>query len=94
VSARAVLARPSAGSGTALARRALVAAVCGSLCVGMTACESTEQQSAQIGRENAAAERAAAAHAKHEAAAHARATHAHGHSPGHSHSHSQGVTHG
>jgi hypothetical protein len=88
MSTRAVLARPPAGLGSARMRRALVAAICGLVCVGMAACESTEQKSAQIGRENAAAERAAAAQAKHEAAAHAHAAHAHGHS------HDKGVTHG
>jgi hypothetical protein len=82
MSTRAVLARPPAGSGSARMRRALAIAVCGLLSVGMSACESTEQQSARIGRENAAAERAAAAQAAHARAAHARTSHAHGH--GHS----------
>jgi hypothetical protein len=33
-------------------RRALVVAGCGVLSVGLSACESTEQESARIGREN------------------------------------------
>jgi hypothetical protein len=40
-------------------RRALVLAGCGVLGVGLSACESTEQESARIGRENAAARAAA-----------------------------------
>jgi hypothetical protein len=40
-------------------RRALVLAGCGVLSVGLPACESTEQESAKIGRENAAAAKAA-----------------------------------
>jgi hypothetical protein len=40
-------------------RRALVLAGCGVLSVGLSACESTEQESAKIGRENAAAAKAA-----------------------------------
>jgi hypothetical protein len=40
-------------------RRVLVLAGCGMLGVGLSACESTEQESAKIGRENAAAARAA-----------------------------------
>jgi hypothetical protein len=90
MSTRAVLARPPAGSGAARLRRTLVAGICGLVCVGMAACESTEQQSARIGRENAAAERAATAQARNAAAAHARAAHARGHS----HGHAKGVTHG
>jgi predicted dinucleotide-binding enzyme len=41
-------------------RRALVLAGCGMLGVGLAACESTEQESAKIGRESEAAARAAA----------------------------------
>jgi hypothetical protein len=41
-------------------RRALALAGCGMLGVGLAACESTEQESAKIGRENEAAARAAA----------------------------------
>jgi hypothetical protein len=41
-------------------RRALVLAGCSVLSVGLSACESTEQESAKIGRENEAAARAAA----------------------------------
>jgi hypothetical protein len=44
-------------------RRALLLAGCGVLSVGMTACESTEQQSAKIGRESQSAP-AKPAHAK------------------------------
>jgi hypothetical protein len=100
MSTRAVLARPPAGSGSARPRlrRALVAGICGLLCVGMAACESTEQKSAQIGRENAAAERAANAPASHAAAAHAPTAHAQGRAPAaHAHGHGghgKGVTHG
>jgi len=54
-------------------RRALVLAGCGMLGVGLTACESTEQESAKIGRESEAAARAAA---KPAAKPHA-ATHTH-----------------
>lgn len=46
--------------------RALALAGCGVLSVGVAACESTEQESARIGRENAAAKLAAeAAHHTH-----------------------------
>ncbi|MGA2454502.1 MAG: hypothetical protein ABSG93_13375 [Solirubrobacteraceae bacterium] len=41
-------------------RRALALAGCGVLSVGLCACESTEQESAKIGRESEAAARAAA----------------------------------
>jgi len=41
-------------------RRALAIAGCGMLGVGLSACESTEQESAKIGRENEAAARDAA----------------------------------
>jgi hypothetical protein len=41
-------------------RRALALAGCGVLSVGLSACESTEQESAKIGRENEAADHAAA----------------------------------
>jgi hypothetical protein len=41
-------------------RRALMLAGCGMLGVGLAACESTEQESARIGRENEAAARSAA----------------------------------
>jgi hypothetical protein len=56
-------------------RRALALAGCGMLAVGLAACESTEQESAKIGRENEAAARAAAkpAASKHPSArAHGR----------------------
>jgi hypothetical protein len=58
------------GSGAARMRRALALAGCGVLSVGLCACESTEQESARIGRESAAASRAAAP--KTTAKAHAR----------------------
>ena len=41
-------------------RRALALAGCSVLGVGLSACESTEQESAKIGRESEAAARAAA----------------------------------
>jgi hypothetical protein len=44
-------------------RRALALAGCGVASIGLAACESTEQESASIGRENAAAARAEAAKA-------------------------------
>ncbi len=47
------VARPPAQS--ARVRRALVVAGCGVLGVGLSACESTEQESARIGRESQAA---------------------------------------
>jgi hypothetical protein len=54
--------RPARGpvSGTVRMRRALLIAGCGVLSVGLSACESTEQESAKIGRENELAARAAA----------------------------------
>jgi ABC-type nickel/cobalt efflux system permease component RcnA len=65
-------------------RRALVLAGCGMLGVGLSACESTEQESARIGHENEAAARAAAA--KPAANAHAGA-HSHGRRHGHGSAH-------
>ncbi len=59
-------------------RRALALAGCGMLAVGLAACESTEQESAKIGRESEAAARAAA---KPVASKHAGAR-AHGHAHG------------
>jgi len=53
-------------------RRALLLAGCGVLSVGMTACESTEQESAKIARESQSAP-AQAAHAKPRQHAHRRA---------------------
>ena len=50
---------PRPVSGAVRMRRALVLAGCGVLGVGLSACESTEQESARIGRENAAARAAA-----------------------------------
>jgi hypothetical protein len=63
-------------------RRALALAGCGMLGIGLAACESTEQESAKIGRENEAAARAAA---KPAASKHAGAI---------SHGHAHGATHG
>jgi len=61
-------------------RRALVLAGCGMVGVGLSACESTEQESAKIGRENqVAAARAAAAQAR---PAHASSHHSSGRAHG------------
>ena len=67
-------------SGAVRMRRALVLAGCGVLSVGLAACESTEQESAKIGRESEAAARAAApkpakshAHARSHARSHGSA---------------------
>jgi hypothetical protein len=51
---------PRPRPGAVRMRRALVLAGCGMLGVGLAACESTEQESAKIGRESEAAARAAA----------------------------------
>ncbi len=75
-------ARAVPGSGAARMRRALALAGCGVLSVGLCACESTEQESARIGRESTAAARAAAP--KTTAKAHARGR---SHSPSHSAAH-------
>ena len=69
---------PRPRSGAMRIRRALVLAGCGMVGVGLSACESTEQESAKIGRENEAAARAAA---KPAASRHAGAR-AHGHARG------------
>jgi hypothetical protein len=53
-------ARAVPGSGAARMRRALALAGCSVLGVGLTACESTEQESSRIGRESEAAAKAAA----------------------------------
>jgi hypothetical protein len=61
MSTRALRARPRTRPGGAVrARRALVLAGCGVLSVGLCACESTEQESAQIGRESVPAAHAPA----------------------------------
>jgi hypothetical protein len=54
--------RPAQGpiSGAVRMRRALALAGCGVLSVGLSACESTEQESAKIGRENELAAHASA----------------------------------
>ena len=76
-------ARAVPGSGAARMRRALALAGCSVLSVGLTACESTEQESAKIGHESEAAARAAAP--KPAAKAHAGArSHGRGHQPTHS----------
>jgi hypothetical protein len=49
------------GSGAARMRRALALAGCSVLSVGLSACESTEQESSRIGRESEAAAKAASA---------------------------------
>ncbi len=72
---------PRPRSGAMRIRRALVLAGCGMLGVGLSACESTEQESAKIGRENEAAARTAA---KPAANKHAGAR-AHGHPHGAKH---------
>jgi hypothetical protein len=78
--------RPGARSrlrpgGSVRMRRALALAGCGVLSVGLTACESTEQESSRIGRESAAATLAAE---RAEAHAHASKHHSsHGHSSTH-----------
>jgi hypothetical protein len=59
-----------------------VLAGCGMLGVGLSACESTEQESARIGRENAAAARAPAPKPSAEKHAGAR-SHGHGHGSAH-----------
>jgi hypothetical protein len=54
-------ARAVPGSGAARMRRALALAGCSVLGVGLSACESTEQESSRIGRESEAAAKAASA---------------------------------
>lgn len=70
------------GSGAARMRRALALAGCGVLSVGLCACESTEQESARIGHESAAAARAAAPKTTAKARARGRS-----HGPSHSAAH-------
>ena len=53
-------ARTARRSGAVRMRRVLALAGCGVLGVSVAACESTEQESAKIGRESEAAARAAA----------------------------------
>jgi predicted dinucleotide-binding enzyme len=53
-------ARTAPRPGAVRMRRALALIGCGVLGVGLAACESTEQESARIGRESEAASRAAA----------------------------------
>ena len=62
MSARPIADRPTPRPriGAVRMRRALVLAGCSVLGVGLSACESTEQESAKIGRESEAAARAAA----------------------------------
>jgi hypothetical protein len=65
--------------GAARMRRVLAVAGCGVLSVGVSACESTEQESAKIAREGQQIVAAEAAHARK--VAHARHQHRH-HSSG------------
>lgn len=62
MSARPIADRPTPRPkpGAVRMRRALLLAGCGVLGVGLSACESTEQESARIGRESEPAARAAA----------------------------------
>ncbi len=80
MSTRSVRARPRTrpGGGAVRMRRVLALAGCGVLSVGLCACESTEQESAQIGRESVPATQAPA---KSPAAARA-ANRSHGHRAG------------
>jgi hypothetical protein len=65
--------RAGAGDATSRIRRGLALAGCGVLTVGATACASTEQESARIGRESAAAVQASGARpARRAAPTHAR----------------------
>lgn len=65
-------------SGAVRIRRALAVAGCGVLSVSVSACESTEQESAKIAREGQQILAAEAAHARK--VAHARHAHRRGHS--------------
>jgi hypothetical protein len=76
MSTRAERAVPSRGA--ARMRRALAVAGCGVLAVSVSACESTEQESAKIAREGQQVLAAGAAHARE--VARARHQHHHGHS--------------
>ena len=68
--------RGAPGFGAVRIRRAVALAGCGVLAVGISACESTEQESAKIGRESqVAAARLAPAHASTSV----RHTHGRGH---------------
>jgi hypothetical protein len=66
--------------------RALVLAGCGVASIGLSACESTEQESAKVGRESAAAARA-------EASESAARTHAAARAHGRSHPSAHGAAH-
>jgi len=75
-------ARTARRSGAVRMRRVLALAGCGVLSVSLAACESTEQESAKIGRESEAAARAAAP--KSTAKTHAGArSHGRAHGPTH-----------
>jgi hypothetical protein len=76
--------RPVCGS--VRIRRALALAGCGVASIGLTACESTEQESARIGRESAAAARAEASESAVRTHAAGRA-HARGHHSAHGAAH-------
>jgi hypothetical protein len=77
---------PRPSSGAVRMRRALAVAGCGVLSVGLSACESTEQESARIGRENNAG-----AQAVHRPLTH---SHAGARSRERSHDRRDGPTHG
>ncbi len=57
-----IQARVAPAHGAARVRRAIALAGCGVLAVGVSACESTEQESAKIGRESQVAAAQAAPH--------------------------------
>jgi hypothetical protein len=76
---------PRPTSGAMRIRRVLVLAGCGMLGVGLAACESTEQESAKIGRENEAAARTATKPAT--------GKHAGSRAHGHAHGARQGTAH-
>jgi hypothetical protein len=76
---------PRPRAGTTRIRRVLALAGCGVLGVGLSACESTEQESAKIGRESEAAARAAAKPAT--------STHAGARGRGHAHAAKTGTAH-
>ncbi|HSZ05786.1 MAG TPA: hypothetical protein VK778_11420 [Solirubrobacteraceae bacterium] len=76
--------RPICGS--VRIRRALALAGCGVASIGLSACESTERESAKIGRESAAAARAEASESSARTHAAARA-HGRGHRSAHGAAH-------
>jgi hypothetical protein len=76
---------PRPRSGAVRMRRALMLAGCGMLSVGLCACESTEQESARIGRESEPATHAAARTAQKAAGARAGASRPHSRAHGAAH---------